>query len=111
MLRSLLPIAVSSLAACLAPSAVADIVITLDDATWLAGDFTLYFAPGELDGTLTAISLDGVTCSAKPQVTASPRTSQRGRSPMMPWRAFLSHRRPADACRSAATWCPDRRST
>ena len=70
MLRSLLPIAASSLAACLAPSALADIVVTLDDATWLGGDFTLYFGPGELAGTLTAISLDGVTCSAGPQVTA-----------------------------------------
>jgi hypothetical protein len=70
MLRTLLPIAASSLAACLAPSALADIVINLDDTTWLAGDFTLYFQPGELEGTLTAISMDGVTCSADPQVTA-----------------------------------------
>ena len=70
MLRSLLPITASSFAACLAPSALADLVIHLDNATWLAGDFTLYFEPGELEGTLTAISLDGVTCSAEPQVTA-----------------------------------------
>lgn len=70
MHRSLLPIVASSLAACLAPTALADIVITLDNATWLAGDFTLYFAPGSLEGTLTAISVDGVTCSAKTQTTA-----------------------------------------
>lgn len=70
MLRSLLPIVASSFAASLASSSHADIVITLDDATWLAGDFTLYYEPGELEGTLTSISLSGVTCSADPQVTA-----------------------------------------
>lgn len=70
MLRSLLPITASSLAACLAPTTFGDIVITLDEATWLAGDFTLYFEPGELEGMLTSITLSNVTCSAEPQVTA-----------------------------------------
>lgn len=51
-------------------AASADIVIDLQNASWLGGDFTMYLAPGEFEGVLEAISLVDVVCDAGPQVAA-----------------------------------------
>lgn len=60
MKNTLLPTLASISLLAGASSARGDIMISLNSVTWEAGQFTIYFAPGELHGVLTAISLCNV---------------------------------------------------
>lgn len=52
----------------LATDAAADVVIRLDETTFAAGTFSLFFEPGRLMGTLTGVTLCNFHCDAAPQV-------------------------------------------
>jgi hypothetical protein len=70
MRNTLLTASVSICLLAITPTTRGDVVISLDSATWDAGQFQIYFAPGGLHGVLTGVSLCTVTSDNPPHADA-----------------------------------------
>lgn len=54
----------------MSPATRGDVLISLDSVAWDAGQFQIFFAPDELHGVLTAVSLCNVTSDNPPHADA-----------------------------------------